>query len=301
MNHFTPEKEKSQEQDVFFKLVRKKRENKAVIEFLQSIGENVRADNVLNCGNHVGITTIDGIAKIVKADFCRERLCFVCAWRRQARFMAQMYPVLDILSARDYQFLFATLTIKNVNFENLQQTVDSLMKGFERLRHRKKVKRAWQGIVRSVELTYNQQTNTFHPHIHLLVAVEQDYFKDKSKYISQADLTTYWAESMEVDYEPIVDIRRVDSTERATVETLKYALKPDKTEQALSAFFYVMRGRRLISFCGVFQKIRTDLKYSNFEDVLTDIDDIKQGIKYNLYTFDATGGVYRLSKEYQIL
>lgn len=301
MNHCTPENAKSQEQDVFFKLVRKKRENKAVIEFLQSIGENIRADNVLNCGNHVGITTIDGIAKIVKADFCRERLCFVCAWRRQARFMAQMYPVLNILSARDYQFLFATLTVKNVSYDNLEKTIDNLMKGFHRLKNRKKVKRAWQGIVRSVELTYNQKTNTFHPHIHLLIAVKQDYFKDQSKYISQAELATYWAESMEIDYEPVVDVRKVDSTEKATVETLKYALKPDKTEQALSAFFYIMRGRRLISFCGVFQKIRAELKYSNFEDVLTDVDDVKQGIKYNLYTFDATGGVYRLSKEYQIL
>ena len=301
MNHCTPEKDKSQEQEVFLKLVRKKRENKQIIEFLQSIGEYRRADNVLNCGNHVGITTVDGIAKIVKADFCRERLCFVCAWRRQARFMAQMYPVLDILSARDYEFLFATLTVKNVDYENLEKTVDNLMQGFHRLKNRKKVKRAWKGIVRSVELTYNHQTNTFHPHIHLLLAVEKDYFKDSSQYISQADLTRYWAESMEIDYEPIVDIRKVDSTERATVETLTYALTPDPTVEALSASFYIMKGRRLISFCGVFQKIRAELKYTNFEDVLTDIDDIKKGIKYNLYTFDATGGVYRLSKEYQIL
>lgn len=301
MNHCTPESEKSQEQEVFLKLVKKKRENKQIIEFLQSIGEYRRADNVLNCGNHVGITTVDGITKIVKADFCRERLCFVCAWRRQARFMAQMYPILDILSARDYQFLFTTLTVKNVDYKNLEQTVDNLMQGFHRLKNRKKIKRAWKGIVRSVELTYNQKDNTFHPHIHLLIAVEQDYFKDDSKYISHEDLTRYWGESMEIDYEPIVDIRKVDSTERATVETLKYALKPDKTEEALSAFFYIMKGRRLISFCGVFQKIRAGLKYSNFEDVLTDIDDVRKGIRYNLYTFDATGGIYRLSKEYQIL
>ena len=301
MEQYTPEKEKSQERELFKKLIRKKKENNIVIDFLHSIGQHERANNVLYCGTHVGITTIENIPKIVKADFCRERLCFVCAWRRQARFMAQMYPVLEILSKRGYQFLFATLTIKNTDYDNLQDAIDSLMHGYEKLRHRRKIKRSWKGIVRSVELTYNQENNTFHPHMHLLIAVEKDYFYNSSKYISNTELSMYWQEVLEVEYTPIVDIRKVDSTEKATVETLKYSLKPNKTSQALSAFFYIMRGRRLISFCGVFRKVRTELQYSDFDTILTDAEDVKKGIKYNLYTFDATGGVYRLTQEYNII
>lgn len=300
MNKYTTEKEKSQEQAIFQKLIRKKRENQIVVDFLLSIREIERADKILNCGTYVGITTIDNIPKIVKADFCRERLCFVCAWRRQARFMAQMYPVLDILSKKQYQFLFATLTIKNTQYNNLEEAVNKIMHGYEKLRHRRKIKKAWAGIVRSVELTYNQKNNTFHPHMHLLIAVTEDYFYSKDKYISQEELQRYWQESIGAEYAPIVDIRKVDSTEKASVEALKYALKPSKATEALSAFFYIMRGRRLISFCGIFQKLRKELKYSDFETILTDAEDIKQGIKYNLYTFDATGGVYRLSQEYQI-
>lgn len=301
MNKYTTEKTKSQEQLLFQKLIRKKRENQIVVDFLRKIKEPERAEKILNCGTYVGITTIENIPKIVKADFCRERLCFVCAWRRQARFMAQMFPVLDILSKRNYQFLFATLTIKNTKYDDLEDAINQIMRGYERLRHRRKIKRSWEGIVRSVELTYNQKENTFHPHMHLLIAVEKDYFSNVEKYISQSELQRYWQESLNIGYSPIVDIRKVDSTEKASVETLKYALKPSKATEALSAFFYVMRGRRLISFCGIFQRLRNELKYSDFDTILTDAEDITKGITYNLYTFDATGGVYRLSQEYQIL
>lgn len=298
MTNYTTEKEKSQEKELFRKLVAKKKNNEFIVNFLMSIGETKRANNVQFCGSHIGITTIEGIPKIVKADFCRERLCLVCAWRRQARFMAQMFPVLDILCKQNYRFLFATLTIKNMGYSELEDAINDLLSAYEKLRHRRKIKRSWMGIVRSVELTYNAEDNTFHPHIHLLIAVKENYFNNSDLYITQEELSLYWKECLNVDYCPVVDIRSVDATEKATVETLKYSLKPTKAREALSAFFYILRGRRLISFCGVFQKIRAELKYSDFENVLIDKEDVQKGMKYNLYTFDATGGVYRLSQEY---
>lgn len=290
----------SQEEKLFKKLIIKKAYNENVISYLQSIGEPERAENIKHCGNNVGITTINNIAKIVKADFCRERLCNICAWRRQSKFIAQTFPIISILENKGYRFLFVTLTVKNMLYEDLEGALNEIIKGYELLRKRRKIKRAWSGIVRSVELSYNSTERTFHPHIHLLVAVKEHYFKDPVLYITQEELTQIWKDCINIDYTPIVNIKMVDDNCVGAVETLKYALKPNQAKECFDAFFYILRGRRLISFSGIFSQIRKELKYTDFENILTDDVETNQRITYNLYTFDATGGIYRFQNSYEL-
>ena len=300
-NNNNTDLEQSQEEKILQKLLIKKGYNKKVVSFLQDVGELERAYNVEHCGEHVGITTIDGIAKIVKADFCRERICSVCAWRRQAKFTAQTFPIISILEDQSYRFIFVTLTLKNMRYEELKLATDTILRGYELLRKRRKIKRAWKGIIRSMELSYNAEQKTFHPHLHLLVAVRENYFTDSDQYITQAELTKLWGDCIDVDYNPICNIKIVDDSGAGAVESLKYSLKPTQAREAFSAFFYILRGRRLVSFCGVFAKLRKELRFSDFENVLTDDVERTKRITYNLYTFDATGGVYRFNKKYEIL
>jgi plasmid rolling circle replication initiator protein Rep len=270
----------------------KKGYNAQVISFLEGRGDWKRAERIRECATYLGFTNIDNIAHIVKANFCRERLCSVCAWRRQARFVAQMRPVLQRLES-DYQFIFATLTVQNVPLRDLRDTVDSMLIAYDKLLKHRKVRRSWCGKVRSLELSYNSDTDTFHPHIHMLIAVKPEYFELNGLYISQNELCYHWQECLQCDYIPVCDIRRVSDNMRGAVETLKYGLKPSKGETPLQAFADVLRGRRLVSFSGVFADVRRLLKLSSFEDVLT--DDVLGGatrIEYILYKFDATGGVY---------
>lgn len=290
----------SQEEKLFKKLIIKKSYNENVIDYLQSIGEKERAENIRYCGNNIGITTINNVAKIVKADFCRERLCNICAWRRQSKFIAQTFPIISILENKGYKFLFVTLTVKNMAYEDLDNAVNEIIKGYELLRKRRKIKRAWSGIVRSIELSYNSIEHTFHPHIHLLIAVKDTYFKDKDMYITQEELTHIWKDCIDADYIPIVNIKMVNDNCVGAVETLKYSLKPNQARECFDAFFYILRGRRLISFSGIFSKIRKELKYTDFENILTDDVETNQRITYNLYTFDATGGIYRFQNSYEL-
>lgn len=287
---------------LFQKMAIKKNDNKKVIKWLEGIGDVQRAEHIKDCAQYIGITNVDGIAKIAKADFCRERLCAVCAWRRQSKFLAQMFPVISILSDK-YRFLFATLTIKNMPYDELEAAVNTLLSGYEKLRHRRKIKRSWLGMVRSIELTYNEKDKEFHPHIHLLIAVDKSYFNDTEKYISQNELSLLWSNCIQADYVPICDIRAVNNNVVATVETLKYSLKPTKADEAFKAFYYVLKGRRLISFSGVFAETRNELQLSDFENVLTD-DDVKaktRRVFCELYQFDVTGGVYRFYKSMEMI
>ena len=295
---------------IFEKLYAKKNANKKVIDFLEREaieqqgnpwGESayLKSIHIRECATQIGISNIDGIAHIVKADFCRERICNVCAWRRQAKFVSQTRPVLNIVANKGYRLIFATLTIRNVEYEELSSTLDLLMSAFHKLSMRRQIKRAFKGVIRSVELTYNAKQDTFHPHIHLLVAVEEDYFTNADKYISQGLLTELWRDCLNVGYDPIVHIETVDDTERAQLETLKYALKPSQNDKALKTFLYILKGRRLISFSGVFAKIRKDLMLTDFEDNL--LDDVKKEdrkVYYDLYRLDSTGGIYKFYERY---
>lgn len=276
----------------------KKRQNESIIQWLNSEKQERTAVQVQNCATSLGITDIDGIARVVRADFCRERICAVCAWRRQVRFVAQTTPILDYMSEHGYQFIFATVTVKNVSYNELDKTLSLILKGFANLRHRAEIKRAWRGIIRSVELTYNENNNTFHPHIHMLIAVDKSYYENS--YISQARLSELWRDCINADYVPVVDIRRVNDTERAAVESLKYSLKPTVNPTALSAFYYILKGRRLISFTGIFKTLRTEFKLSDFENILT--DDLPQGykVRYSLYKLDCSGGLYKYYKDKEL-
>lgn len=293
-NNYTTVDFDCQVKKILTKTQYKKKLNNAVIDWLYSVQENKKALEIQDCANHIGITNINNVAHIVKADFCRNRICNVCAWRRQSKFIAQMFPVLEILGKK-YDFLFATLTIKNVSYEELNKTINTILLAYDKLLKRRKIKRSWVGKVRGLEITYNSLTDTFHPHIHIFVAVEKDYFVNCDKYISQNELAEYWQECISADYSPICHIEKVTDTNAGAVETLKYSFKTSSNSSALKGYFYTLKNRRLVSFSGVFAETRKFLKQSDFDSVLTDDIDknIARNVLYSLYKFDATGGVYK--------
>jgi plasmid rolling circle replication initiator protein Rep len=68
-------------------------------------------------------------------------------------------------------------------------------------------------VFRTLETTYNPLSDTFHPHIHSIVAVNGGYFKGGA-YISHGDLQQLWRKALQVDYDPDCDIRRVKPKKR---------------------------------------------------------------------------------------
>lgn len=295
-NNYSTNDFQSQVSKILLKTQIKKKLNQQVIDWL--LGERLtdKALEIQNCANHIGITNINNIAHIVKADFCRNRICNICAWRRQSKFIAQMYPVLEKLG-NNYKFLFVTLTIKNVEYSDLSSTIDALMRAYDKFLKRRKIKRAWVGKVRALEITYNKHTQTFHPHIHIFVAVKPEYFTNPDLYISHEELTEFWQECIQSDYEPICHIETVTDTSAGAVETLKYSFKTSSDNIALRGYYYALKHRRLVSFSGVFADMRAFLRQSDFESILTDdvppADNSNKNVLYSLYKFDATGGIYK--------
>lgn len=135
--------------------------------------------------------------RLVHSDFCRDRFCPLCAFRRSKRLTFELYKIIDEACSQysNSCFIFATFTVKNCKLDELRATVNAINKGFSRLnnyvciagkRNILMCDRIFKGSLRSIEITYNADTSTFHPHLHVLFMVDHSYFdKDQDNYISQ--------------------------------------------------------------------------------------------------------------------
>lgn len=250
--------------------------NNKIVAALDWLGEEKKARAAEACGSWVEIAQKEGRERIVRANFCRERVCQICAWRRSMKFIAQMLPTLKEVEKK-HKFIFVTLTIKNVKGEHAPEAITTLLDAWNKLYKRRAYARAWRGFIRSVEITYNVEDKEFHPHIHALVAVKKTYgMKKDPEYISFEQLLQDWKEAAGLDYRPDVYISVVrsyevdknaarpnEATNRAAIETMKYAFKVKYDTigpETVRVFLDALKNRRLISFGGVIAKKRAEIK-----------------------------------------
>ena len=191
-----------------------------------------------------------------------------------------------------FSYIFITLTIKNCRGDALSGTIDDLFAAVKRLYERKEIKKAWFGMVRNLEVTHNvdfksKDYDTFHPHFHMIAAVRPSYFTSRD-YISQKRLQALWKECLRVDYDPVVDIRRVKGraspegedasgcdAAKAVAECSKYAAKAadyiipddwDLTVETVRILDAALDRRRLINYSGIFREVSRRLKLEDSED-----------------------------------
>lgn len=234
-------------------------------------------ERLSSCGDVLKfIRQEDGSLRLYQAYFCKNKLCPMCNWRRSMKYSYQTSRIVDeaIRQEPKGRFLFLTLTVRNVKGDDLNATLSSLTKSFDRLFRRAKVKKNLLGYLRSVEVTHNERENTYHPHIHVLMMIRPNYFNGKDNYISQKEWSDMWAKSLKVDYLPIVDIRGVKQSyqgiEKAIVETAKYPVKPmnlDVTDkQVVDDLYQGLYRKRQLGFGGLFKTIKKQLEFDDIEN-----------------------------------
>jgi len=145
----------------------------------------------------------------VVASYCHDRFCTPCARERSRQLAAAVMNRSKHLKLR-----FITLTIRATRAD-LTETVDKVLQSFKKLRTWIGWKRAVRGGVAFVETKYNEQTESWHTHLHVLV---------DSDYMPQAVLAYQWERATGDSH--IVDIRWAGSSERVARYVTKYVAKP---------------------------------------------------------------------------
>ena len=291
---------------------------------LRSIGEKERANAINECATFVKVARRNGHDIFSYANFCRQRLCSVCGWRRSAKFVTQMIPVINLLAGRGFSFVFLTLTVPNCKDNEVNNTITEILDAWRRLYRKRKYQRLWHGFCRSIEVTYSAKSDTYHPHIHVLLAVGTNYYKSVlmaekdrkydykgNKLMTDFDLSLSdeWRTALKneeynnLSYPLQVIIEPANRehnktiksvTTSAAVETLKYALKirqKDIANKTIATLLYSLSSRRLISFGGVIEEMRQRLNQSDIEDELNEDFEENQECREKevLYIFNPSG------------
>lgn len=184
---------------------------------------------------------------------CRDRLCPRCSAGRSIAVARKVSAAIGCMSApRQIE-----LTVRHKN-ASLSHEIDRLMAAFRKLRKSS----LWRSAVRSgvavLEVTINEQTRCWHPHLHLVV---------DGDFIPQALLAKAW-EDATGDSE-VVWIQAVHDRDRAALYVAKYLAKSVRPSTLSSfemrAYARALRGRRMLFGFGQRQSISRTLAVENKE------------------------------------
>lgn len=250
-----------------------KKEHSEYLAFVyQMLGYKKRFANVLKCGSYLEFAVTPNLDwKLHTANFCRDRLCPMCSWRRSMKIYGQCSRVMNEL-AKDYTFLFLTLTVPNIPGSALSSKLDEMQEAWhDRFIKIPAFKNVVKGFWRGVEVTRNRKNNTYHPHYHVVLVVNKSYFDSKS-YITRDTWLKMWQNAMNDSSITQVDIRKANA--QAVPEVCKYAVKDAhylfddvaETMEVVNVLFNSLYGRRLVSLGGEFKRVHALLNLDDMED-----------------------------------
>lgn len=259
-----------------------------------------KAERVCSCGSTLKFNVCPSghEKKLSWANFCRVRLCPMCSWRRSLLNAYQLKLVAHHSAQKEkIRWLFLTLTIKNCESNELKTTLDKMMKAWNKLNQYKIFKNNVKGWYRGLEITRNPFDGTYHPHYHVLLAVNPSYFKGEN-YIKQLGWVKMWQTSLEVDYVPVVDIRAVKNNAK-NIENEKKILDEKGIE------FSELDGSTVAELSKYTTKASDVLIYNDYEikpvkKKIKMVADLKSGIDEektdeNIWTLDAALNRRRLN------
>ena len=142
-------------------------------------------------------------AEIIDTRLCGLRTCPICAKitanRNERRITKTLQDAEAKKVSRDgagYKLLGVTYTVPNctgdklrAELQNIGRAVRSILQGNK---DRNRITAITKGYVYSLEVTRNHETGLYHPHVHIVLAVNASYGKGK-EYLTKAEWAEIWA------------------------------------------------------------------------------------------------------------
>lgn len=283
----------------------KKQRTFVLADSYERLGLETKSLRVRDCGSFLSFAreVKPGLdmtqARLYWANFCKDRLCPMCSWRRSVKMFQNLARIVDVTGTQ-YAYVLLTLTVPNCTGEDLKDTVDDMLSGFKLFMKYKEVKRVALGWSRTLEITRNTRPNskwynTYHPHIHVLMAVQKGYATSRD-YLTQERWLQLWQRAMKNDSIKVLDVRMVkdlhgevakdlNDLKKAVLEVSKYTVKDSEylsaphnwqlTDDIVQTLSTALKGRRLFALGGVFKQVADSLKLQDVESdgvELTDSD-----------------------------
>lgn len=234
------------------------------IEFMED--KNLKLDRLKECGNFIKFQSSEDKTKFILAggNFCKNRFCPFCSWLKAKR---TAFELLELIKVVEYTeklaFIFITLTVPNVPKESLREEIENFNISFNRLWKTKEFKAFNKGFIRKLEVTYNEERNDYHPHFHLVVAVNKSYFTSRD-YMSKRRLLELWQRATRNPAITQVDIKpcRMD-TVKQVMELATYSAKQGdlySSKEVFDGFYEGLFRKKLLVYNGIFKEYKKKIE-----------------------------------------
>lgn len=291
MNNDTKNTDEKQQENnsILKKCTDKKVKNPKFTNYIENFISESMLNLIRTCGDYVMFLANESLDKIKlhSANFCKNRFCPMCSWRLACKDSLKISILMEHIKKEEAkEFIFLTLTTPNVKGDKLNDEIISINKAFKKLMERKEVKSIVKGYIRKLEVTYQKEKyitkelwqkkkkyyeskglyigdlepnyDTYHPHFHVVIAVNKSYFKEKGKYLSQARWLELWREATGNYDITQVDVRKATSGDHKEVyELAKYSAKDSDylvSRSVFKTFYEALKGKRLIVYSGLFKE-----------------------------------------------
>ncbi len=239
------------------------------------------------------------VKRLHKTDACGNRFCPICTWKTAKKDAIKISVMMEaVKEIEEKKFLFLTLTAPNVSGEELRDEVDRFNQGVNKLFQRRNVKRVVKGYIRKLEVTTDQEKlvtdelykrkkdyydlrglkvndpnptyNTYHPHMHIIIAVNKSYFNRPADFISKAEWLEMWRSCMNDNSITQVDARKVSDRGNtgAVMEIAKYSAKGSDlyySESVFDVFYMALKRRQLIVYSGMMKDYAKKFKNGDLD------------------------------------
>ena len=282
-------KSKSRQVEEILQKLEKKQITKEKLEKLGLKHFSKKTLNRINeCGNFIQsvLTADQSTGKVVKANRCMNRFCPICLATRSRKQAFELGVLLETLRENyDYKFLFLTLTVPNVKGNELVNELQKQYEALKRFIQRKEFKNISQGYVRKTEITYNSERNDFHPHVHMLIAVENDYFQNPKSYVKQEKWLEIWQKCKRDDSITQVHIKKAN--EESYRELAKYEAKDleylNYSQKVFDVFYEALYKRKTLTYNGCFQEHKKLFESRYFDDYIEKDDNYYEFTSFHSY------------------
>src|SRR5699024_3348839 len=165
---------------------------------------------------------------------------------------------------------FFNVDCSKCSAEELNDEIKHYNHSFKKLMERKEVKNIVKGYARKLEITYNEERDDYHPHFHVLIAVNKSYFNQATQYISRDRWLELWQQVTKNPLITQVDVRKVRSMkENRIFEIAKYSANDSdylQNQKVFEVFYKALKGKRLIVFSGLFKEAMTKFKNGELDE-----------------------------------
>jgi plasmid rolling circle replication initiator protein Rep len=219
-----------------------------------------------DCGNYLLFISDYDVTKyrLVGGYTCQWAFCPFCEMRKAIRNAIMISAMMEyIRQVHNKEFVFLTLTAPNVKADKLGEEITMFNKAFGLLFDQKEIRDMNHGYIRKLEVTYNKDRDDYHPHFHVVIAVNRGYFSG-GRYIKRKRWLELWQKCMKDESITQVDVRKIKRKvdERTMTEGFdmreiaKYFAKVGdytQNEKVFKAFYSALYRRQRLTFAGMFK------------------------------------------------